>query len=488
MSNITLVEDSSKATSKVKEESKKDIINKEKEIYFSILYQMKEKEKDFIFTKYESKPQEIYSKDIIGQNGIYLYEKVFKMKKKIKKEEKKKGEDNKKKEDIKKEDKKKEDKNKLEEIEIQFEIGKDNYIITFNDENQIFYFDIELKKGNKYLKNIAKDNIDQNMLDYFQKLELFLAALKNNKEEEKIENLYEEIIKLYSKKKGFYLLISLFVNIYENHKNLCQKLIEEFNKINKEKKNEKNMDRKKELDSYVSIFSTISSKADDIIKNNGYDPIQFYGIIFSYLNFYDYENFKKYFEKLYKEKCETLYEILLIYYSNFLNPINQDLTFFENFIEYTIKNKEFNIFENSLNYILYIETFIIVIDKKREKIDEKYNKEFKTIKIKADLKIIKKEKGAEIKNIIKSIQSIINFSKEKQKLLIYLNSDFWINILKHYYEPDALNIDICFELRELLKNYYGLIKIIFKEEKNDDEKKKKMILKNILIKMNMLLF
>ena len=80
---------------------------------------MKEKEKDFIFTMYESKPQEIYIKEIIGQNGIYLYQKVFRMKKKLqKKEEKKKGEDNKKKEDKKKEDKKKdhhskEDKNKL---------------------------------------------------------------------------------------------------------------------------------------------------------------------------------------------------------------------------------------------------------------------------------------------------------------------------------------------------------------------------------------
>ena len=423
--------------------SRKD---KVKEIYFIILLEGKtEKSNDFTFSKLEYKIENIYNK-VVKKINKFSHQKVFKLI----------INDN---------------FNYENEFNIVFQTGPYKYIILLNVDNKTFYYDIELTKEINFLSLFPKINQDQNILDYFQKFELFLAALKNNKEEEKIENLYEEAIKLYSKKKGFYLLISLFVNIYEKHKNLCQKLIEEFNKINKEKKNEKNMDRKKELDSYVSIFSTISSKADDIIKNNAYDPIQFYGIIFSYLNFYDYENFKKCFEKLYKEKCETLYEILLIYYSNFLNPINQDLTFFGNFIEYTIKNKEFNLFENSLNYIIYIETFINIIEKKKEKIIEKYNNEFKIIEIKDDLKVNKKEKRAEIKNIIEAIKSIINFSKEKQKLLIYLNSNFWINILKHYNEPDALNIDICFELRELLKNYYGLIKTIFKEEKNDDEKK-----------------
>ena len=98
---------------------------------------------------------------------------------------KKKDEDSKKKEDKKKDHKSKDEKSKGEEIEIQFEIGKDNYIITFNVEDKIFYFDIELKKGNKYLTNIAKEIIDQNFLNYFQKVELFLEALKENKEEKK---------------------------------------------------------------------------------------------------------------------------------------------------------------------------------------------------------------------------------------------------------------------------------------------------------------
>ena len=181
--------------------------SKENEIYFMILYQRKEKEKskEFIFTKYDKEPKIIYSKEIEGKgegkNKIYLYQKVFKLKKKPKKTEEnqkkghsskkkedeknqKEGADDKKKEDKKKEDKKKEDKKKddkkksdkkkdekknEEEIEIQFEIGKDSYIITFNLEDKFFYYDVELKKGNKFLTNIAKEVIECN--------NIFLASL-----------------------------------------------------------------------------------------------------------------------------------------------------------------------------------------------------------------------------------------------------------------------------------------------------------------------
>lgn len=79
-----------------------------------------------------------------------------------------------------------------------------------------------------------------------------------------------------------------------------------------------------------------------------------------------------------------------------------------------------------------------VIEKNKEKIIEKYNNDFKIIKIKSDLK---KKEGQEIQIIIPAIESIIKFSEEKEKLLIYFNSNFWINILKNYNEPNALNID-----------------------------------------------
>ena len=171
--------------------------------------------------------------------------------------------------------------------------------------------------------------------------------------------------------------------------------MEEFKKINKEK-NDKIMDRKEDLNNYLPIINKINkilSDADKIIKNQGYNPINFYGIIFTYLNYYDYENFKKYWNKLYNTSHDNLYQILIIYYPSFLNPIIQNISFFENFFDYIIKKSEFDIFENSLNCILDIETFFDIINKKKEILFEKYGESsFKTIIIKSSLAIIKNQK------------------------------------------------------------------------------------------------
>ena len=189
-----------------------------KEIYFIILYTRKEKEgeKDFIFTKNVSKLKNVYTKEIEGkgENKIYLYEKVIKFIKEAKNEKK-----NKKEEDniIGKETNN--DEKNVEKIEIQFEIVNDIYIISFNIEDNYFYYDFELTKGNKSLANNAKDITDQNTLDYYKKFEIFLEALNKNKKEEKIDILYEETIKLYSQKKNsiywqYYLLKYILKRIY----------------------------------------------------------------------------------------------------------------------------------------------------------------------------------------------------------------------------------------------------------------------------------
>ena len=496
-------DDSSISNPNSKELSKKENINnvKVKEIFFMICYRREEEEGDqnFVFTKCDKEPKNILTKakNENGKSKLYFYQKVFKLiiQQRKKEEIKKKG-DSKKKDGIKKDDdnsrgennkrkeeKKKEDKKiKEEEIEIQFEIGKDSYIISFNVNDNFFYYDIELKKGNKYLTNIAKEVIDQNILNYYEKFEIFLEALNKAEEKEKekgiIDILYEETIQLYSKKKGFNFLIKLFMKVYDK-KNLCMKLIKEFYKINEEKKNDKNLDREDSLNDLKSDFEKISSKADNIIQKNGYDDIQFYGIILCYLNHYDYDNFKQYFKKLYLNKSETLFEILLIYDSNILNPIEQNLEFFTKFIEYTISKKEFDYFENLLSFILDIETFIIVIDKTKEKILEKYKNNFKIIKIKSNGKrsLKKRENGKEIDKIISSINSIINFSKENNILLIYFTSNFWKDILKKYNQSKELYINICFKLRKIFISYNELVNFLFndkigKKEDNKNEPKK----------------
>ena len=248
----------------------------EKEIYFIVLYKRKEKEmkNEFFFRENNYSIINIYEKYELNQKeGSYFYQKVFKLcieSDKIIKEKK---------------------------INISFKIGGKNYTISLKVEDKLFYYDIILTKEYNLLPKLSRSNEDQNILNYFQKLEIFIAALKENKEEEKIDILYKETIKLYSKKKDFYLLISLFINIYEKP-NLCPRLMEEFKIINLGKKKDKILDRKEDLNKYISIMIKISSEADKTIKNKGYEPINFYGIIFSYLNYYDYKNFKIYFEKL----------------------------------------------------------------------------------------------------------------------------------------------------------------------------------------------
>lgn len=64
-------------------------------------------------------------------------------------------------------------------------------------------------------------------MEYTDKLDIFLDALKQSKDEDKTKELYQETIELYSKKSSFSFLISLFAKIY-NDKVMCSSLINKF--------------------------------------------------------------------------------------------------------------------------------------------------------------------------------------------------------------------------------------------------------------------
>lgn len=287
--------------------------------------------------------------------------------------------------------------------------------------------------------------------------------------------LYKDTIELYSKKKSFSFLISLFIKIYNNSDN-CKILIKIFEEMNyKAEDNKKNMDRNKILENYNSYFCKIASEANNLIKTNNYNTIHFYGIILCYLNYYDYNNFLIHFNNLYEENREALYEILLIYYSYFFRSIKQNEDFFVQFLDFTISKKEFRVFENGLNFIIDMEIYISIIDKIKDKILNTYiksgKKDFKSIKIKSNLTLQKKTKSEEIKNIITDIQSIIKFSRENNILLVYFTSDFWINVLKEYNEPNPEAIRNCFNLRETFIKYYLLVDSLIKKSNKDNNMK-----------------
>ena len=356
---------------------------------------------------------------------------------------------------------------------FEFNKEKENYVITINSNNNSFIYEIDLKKGNKILKRTAKKEIDQKNKDFLFKFETFKEALNKNKEENKIDLLLEEAIEFYSKEQNFKLLITLFVQVYDK-KNLCNKLISDFKEMRiKNESYEKyflfDENNSNYLEQYKEKIKNILEESDELIKNNGYPPLEFYGIILCYLNKYDHDNFIEIINKLLKLDYKTLYEILLIYNNYLPNPIYQDLDFFKGFFEYIISNTDFSGFVNALKYIKEVNIYIDILDKTKEQIFEKYinseENKFEPIKIDSNLKLNKEEENKEIEKLITLIKSIIYFSKDKNILLIYLSSDFWKNILKEYNEPTELNIDSCYKLRELFKAYNDLINIIYKENK-----------------------
>ena len=51
-------------------------------------------------------------------------------------------------------------------------------MISFQIEKRMFYFDVKLKREIKDLNLMEKNLVEQKFLNYFQKLEFFLEALR----------------------------------------------------------------------------------------------------------------------------------------------------------------------------------------------------------------------------------------------------------------------------------------------------------------------
>ena len=426
----------------------------EKYLYFFIYYPRTQRETEtdinFILPVNKSEcPECIYSKEKYDgkeNKKYYNYKKIYKVIKSTKKG------------------------NDANKYHFEFQIGDDKYIISFNSGQNTFVYDVNLEVG-KTIIHIRR-KIDQNIIEYKEKMDDFIIALEENEENNKIDLLYKDTIDLYKDKKGFGFLISLFVRIYQK-KDLCSILLNKFKEMNDNSKdNEKNMDRKSYLKDFSSKFGELSSKAEQIIKENNYNTIEFYGIVLCYLNFYDLKIFSSVIDDLSSKNNNDIFEILLIYKAHFINPINKNFKFFDEFIKYSIKKNKFSIFKKGISYIKDIENFLKVMDANKEDIYIKYikpekdpkNKEKYIIKLENDL-IFKKEEG--IKEGIKYpiimdyINSLLSFSTINEIFLIQFTSDFWNYILNCYKEPILDNIYTCSKLREIFIKYRTLVSKIF---------------------------
>ena len=469
-------------------EENPDSKEKDKDIYFIILNPSEEKLnfKDMKFVAGIS-PSIVFNKIIDKGNGSQLEVLIFKFKRKKKK----------------KEDKENKAKGEREYI-IKFMSGDYVYIISFDAKKKSFIYSPDLKKRNSYLDNIPDEPLEQNIIPLYKKLDIFLEALDKNDENKNKEKLFEDSINLYEKKKKFSLLITLFLKIYDKNKDLCKKLIEIFYKINEEENTDKEKDLKKDLNDFNGIYL----KAQEIIEENKYNPIYFYGILFCYFHYYDQKNFPTKIKNFSEGNADILFEILIQYYSHFMYPLNQNKEFYNSFIKYALKkDKNLEIFNRVLKYIEDIEAYLFVTNDNKKEIFEKYDKlKSDPIKLGPNLKLIKythdktknltekKENSDnesedfeydnteeldrlqaienECDNIIKLVEGIMIFSEKENILGIYLKTTFWINIIKEYDISDWENINNLHKLRVLFKKYNKLINFLYEENIEEGKKNK----------------
>ena len=419
--------------------------------YFFIFFprNQEEKEGDIHFTeptKKNEKP-EVYYSEYENKNKKYYYKKILKIQKPSK-----------------------------SNYKCAFELKDDKYEISFDSKGKTFIYDVTLEYGLKIIT--VRKGIKQNKIEYKDKMDFFIKALKEKEKDKEdqakiIDVLLSDTINLYSKKKGFNLLIPLFTQVYKKD-NLCKNLMKIFKETD-EKSKAINLDRNNDLYDYKSFFNIILTEADNLIKDNKYNTVEFYGIIFSYLNKYDKENFIKVLIDLSKTHQEDVYEIMIAYRSHLTNLINLDFAFFNKFIGHIIENKDFNDFKIGLSYIKDLETFINIIEKNKEEIYEKYGEiinENNMIKTDQNLKLKYNENNDENKNsdYIKNIKSILEFSNEK-KIFIYFTNDFWKYIINCHKVSNPTNIEIVYDLRKVFKSYKDLIEKFIKEDSRTNIRK-----------------
>ena len=304
---------------------------------------------------------------------------------------------------------------KEKSISIEFSIEEDYYTLTFEPKNKQFIYDLDLKVGRGKAAGKIKKPINQNDIGYYKKMEFFIRALQN-KNISLLDTLYDETIDLYAKKLGFDFLISLFSKIYHK-KDQCDKLLEIFaEKIN----DVKNMDRPDFLKNYLETIESVLDDSDDLIEKNSYNTIYFKGLLLSYINYYDFEKFTDYIKGYSPDGIYDLYNILILFYPQFKNPVDVDIDFLKKFIAFTAHEKNYdNLIKGGLTYCKNILTFLKVIDETKNEIIGING--FQPIPIDKRFLVYQID---DIKEMNKIVRSILQFSSNTNILLIYFMNGF----------------------------------------------------------------
>ena len=332
-----------------------------------------------------------------------------------------------------------------------------NISFSYSDNSFIFNPILKIKKN----KTSNEKNISQkNVIKITEKINIFEKCLEESNDKTKIEALYKDSVDYFNLNKDFDLLIYLFIKIFGKNKSLKEigkKLLDIF-WDNTTNDIIDNMNKPEICGEYLKSITELIGNEGKIILENDFDKAKYYGLILLYLNTYDNSKFQslvKKFQEIKEEKDNFFFDILVHFSSVFYKDINVDL---EQYINYLI-GKDFKTFETSgFAYCKRIEDFILIINKKKDKLIKIPN--FKVLKIPKELKynLEKPDK------FIEKLNDLINFSKTQKKLILFLSGTFWKGITEVLAKPSADNIYYLYQMRVVFKIYLQLVKDQFKKE------------------------
>ena len=358
---------------------------------------------------------------------------------------------------------------KTRDCSLDFSFSEKNYKIMFDTKEKTFIFKLRLIQDTT--------NLNQDKIGYVEKMNYYIEALKKTNEINKIETLYKDSINLYSKLQCFHLLINIFINIYNT--SLCKILLDEYNKT---RNNAKLFEQKLELQNSEQIhnhLNEIFKKKENIISSNSLNKIDFYGLILSIYNNLFYDNFEEKFIELYKNDKYTIIEVLLKYKKLFKNNIYLTKEILNEIIQYSADKSYEEFRDNGLFFLRHINLFLDVINNNKDKIIA--IKDF----IPIDIIEIEKSQEIDLKNIVKILDDILEFSEENKLLLINFGSVFWKTIVKKFSEENKENIELCYKFNLQFEKYETIENNLSNKNKlkNDSKEHIKVYLNSYLDKI-----
>jgi len=178
------------------------------------------------------------------------------------------------------------------------------------------------------------------------------------------------------------------------------------------------------------------------------------------LNNYNFPKFSETVKHLYAKDSTILFQILLTYKSYFKKDIKVDEKTLDEFMEYTDGKTYNKLTESGLIYLKNLKLFLKIINKNKEKLIDIEN--FKPIQSTNHLE--NKIEQKDLNEIIELLNDVMEFSIEKNQLLIAYNNNIWEKLIQNCVSSSKENIILLSKLREIFIKYLDLMSNLNKKD------------------------